>query len=73
MVKIGAAALGLVLAFVFGMLAVGEVLTMQATGEAVGGNIGTFFESVGPLFLIIVATVVGIGAIMTVASIIRKG
>ena len=58
---------GLLIALAFGTFVLTEVLILQDTGEAEGGNLGTLMESMGPIVLIfLVVLFVGtIGAVVT--------
>ena len=65
--KVAAAGLGLLIALAFGSFVLTEVLALQDTGEAQGGNIGTLMEGMGPLVLIVLVVLftISIGAVIT--------
>ena len=59
-----ATAMGLLLSLVAGSLVVAELSTLQDTGEGLTGAVGTLYESLSPLVLILTA----VGGITLVAS-----
>ena len=59
-----ASAMGLLVALVGGFLAVAELSTLQDRGETLTGAVGTLYESISPLVLILLA----LGAIAMVGG-----
>lgn len=61
------AGLGLILAFVFAMICLTQVLDLGTEGSTLAGEVGTFFGNLGPLFLIVVLGSLCVGAVMAFA------
>lgn len=66
-----AAAVGLLMALTFGLLAVTQVADLGDSGEAQGGAIGNLFAVTSPMMLVTVA-VVGLGTAVAAASLLFR-
>lgn len=58
------AAIGLVVSFVFGMLAILQITTLQDNLEGVSNSIGTLAQQITSLSVIAIVGVLGIGLVL---------
>ena len=70
--RVVVASLGTVMALAFGIFALPRVLTDQVTLEAVSGAPGDVFANLGPIWLLMVGSVVAIGAVLVATGMIRR-